>query len=549
MAQQQEAAAGLVRRLGSASPAEQLQAARGLAQLAAAPGGAQRILLAGGVPALVRLLDGASEEDLQTAAAGALLRMAQQERGVAMNICTAGAGRALAQSLPSSRSPELTWALLELFGLLSACGEQQLLRELVPSPVCVAHLAQLGVDPSQNTATQTMALQLLAGPVLATSRSAVAAAAAPHAAAIVQRLLPEASREQQYAAATLVLLLADDPELAARMVAAGVMPALVGLVMRATTPQLQPLQWVALGILQRLVQRQPNAASWLAVTDGVAEMLVQLMASQPPPGSYQQAWGSPEDTTSGQATALLWHVSTADAALAGKAVAAGALPQLARVMRWGAPRLEWLASRGLWEDSTELYCTNACGGLVHLLFYSRPSAVTPALQAELLPLVQQVLQHSRGQEALRRASQLLALLRDPGIQSVPTWRQHVAEVARQLQPGGHPDRAAAIAALLAELPGGAQQQQQAVGSSAAPAAAGPSGSSEATQQAVAQQEAAPAECAACHALPPAGRKFQVCAGCRAVRYCSPACQKAGWRSGHKVACRWEGRASRAQGGA
>ncbi len=51
-----------------------------------------------------------------------------------------------------------------------------------------------------------------------------------------------------------------------------------------------------------------------------------------------------------------------------------------------------------------------------------------------------------------------------------------------------------------------------------------------------------AECAACSALPPAGRTFQVCGGCGAVRYCSPACQKAAWRSGHKAACRTAGRA-------
>jgi hypothetical protein len=76
MAQQQEAAAGLVRGLGSASPAEQLEAARGLEQLADAPGGAQRIQRAGGVPALVRLLQqgGGASEELQIAAADALMR-------------------------------------------------------------------------------------------------------------------------------------------------------------------------------------------------------------------------------------------------------------------------------------------------------------------------------------------------------------------------------------------------------------------------------------------------------------------------------------------
>jgi hypothetical protein len=31
--------------------------------------------------------------------------------------------------------------------------------------------------------------------------------------------------------------------------------------------------------------------------------------------------------------------------------------------------------------------------------------------------------------------------------------------------------------------------------------------------------------------------FQVCAGCRCVRYCSRDCQKAHWRSGHRADCR------------
>ncbi len=161
----------------------------------------------------------------------------------------------------------------------------------------------------------------------------------------------------------------------------------------------------------------------------------------------------------------------------------------------------------------------------------------PVAQAELPPLVQQVLHHSRNQAALLAASRLLVLLRDPSIQSTPALNHGVARVLRQLHPGGYPGRAAAIAALLSELTGEAQQQE-AGGSSAATAPAGLSGSGGAAQQAGAQAGAAPpVECAACHALPPAGRKFQVCAGCRAVRYCSPACQQAGWRSGHKAACR------------
>jgi hypothetical protein len=120
MARQQEAAAGLVRRLGSASPAEQLEAARGLEQLAAAPGGAQRIQRAGGVPALVRLVQGDGSEALQTAAATALGRMAVQGIDIAKDIAIAGAGRAVAQRVPSSRSPGLT--LFNLLPFLTACG-------------------------------------------------------------------------------------------------------------------------------------------------------------------------------------------------------------------------------------------------------------------------------------------------------------------------------------------------------------------------------------------------------------------------------------------
>uniref|UniRef100_A0A7S4UYH5 MYND-type domain-containing protein n=1 Tax=Alexandrium monilatum TaxID=311494 RepID=A0A7S4UYH5_9DINO len=45
---------------------------------------------------------------------------------------------------------------------------------------------------------------------------------------------------------------------------------------------------------------------------------------------------------------------------------------------------------------------------------------------------------------------------------------------------------------------------------------------------------APAACAHCGA---AGGGLQLCAGCMAVRYCGPACQRAAWKAGHKEACR------------
>jgi hypothetical protein len=329
------------------------------------------------------------------------------------------------------------------------------------------------------------------------------------------------------------LLAHESAELAATMVAAGALPQLARL-MSAAAPQ---LQGEAVAALQELVAGQPSAAAQLAALDGVVEVLVQLLASHQPPASCQQAWDTDEACTSGEATALLMALSKADAALARRAVAAGVLQQLSRVVRWTSQRLEWLARQGLWdEDVAEAACGIACGGLFSLLWHSGPSAATPAVQAELPQLLQLVLQRSRSQDILRYGSRLLALLQDRSSHSIPALNQGAAEVLRQqLQPGGQPDRAAAIAALLAELTGEAQQQQ-AGGSGAATAPAGP-GSGGAAAQADRQTTAVPAECAACNAVPPAGRKFQVCAGCRAVRYCSPACQKAAWRSGHKAACR------------
>ncbi len=538
-----------MRRLGSASPAEQLEAARGLEQLAADPGGAQRIQRAGGVPALVRLLQGGGSEALQTAAATALCSMLKRGRGAAKDICAAGAGRACTQRLPSSRSPGLTLVLLELATLVAACGEQQLLDELAASPSWLGRLAQLATDPSQDPTTQCLALGLLAaGPMLEAHPSEVSAAVAPHAAALVQRLppstaagIPEASMARMYAARLVELLADESAELAARMVAAGAVPRLVAQITSAAAPQVPLQHFVAVAALEQLVIRQRSAAGHLAGVDGVAAVLVQVLASRPPPPSCQRAWDAAEAATSGRTAVLLGELGDADAAQAGRAIAAGALPQLTRVLRWGAQRLEWQASRGLWEEGAEACCGNACSGLFVLLWQSGPRAVTSALQAELPQLVQPVLQHSRSWKALRAASRLLALLRDPGIQSTPALHQAAAELLRQLQPGGHPSRAAAIAALLSELTGEAQQRQAGGGSGAATEPARPSSSGAAL--ASAQRGAAPAECAACDALPPAGRKFQVCAGCRAVRYCSPACQKAAWRSGHKAACR------AAQGGA
>jgi hypothetical protein len=337
-----QAAAGLVRRLGSASPAEQLEAARGLEELAAAPGGARRIQGAGGVSALVRLLDeGGGSEALQTAAASALERMAVQGTDMARDICTAGAGRALAQRLPSSRSPELIQVATGLMAQLIHAGmehKQQLADELTASPGCLERLAQLAADPSQDTATQMLALRLLAGGhMLGTTRYAVAAAVAPHAAALIQRLSPQAAAgdpeawKVQLAVASLVSLLVNDSaELAAHMVAAGVVPRLVGL-MGAASPQ-QQLQMAAVAALERLVAKQPSAARQLAAMQHGNGALVQLMASHPPPASYQQAWGRAEAATRLYCAALLVNLIRVDAAQAGRAVAAGALPQLTRVL-------------------------------------------------------------------------------------------------------------------------------------------------------------------------------------------------------------------------
>jgi hypothetical protein len=54
-----------------------------------------------------------------------------------------------------------------------------------------------------------------------------------------------------------------------------------------------------------------------------------------------------------------------------------------------------------------------------------------------------------------------------------------------------------------------------------------------------QEEAEAAVCCGCGAVAgaaPRRGKFQRCAGCRLVRYCSAECQKAHWRL-HKVLCR------------
>jgi hypothetical protein len=423
--------------------------------------------------------------------------------------------------------------------------EQQLFDELAASPSCLQRLAQLAVDSSQAPSTQRMALALLTGRILSISPGAVAAAVAPHAAALVQRL-PSPSPSTQMVRVELpgterlvrlVALLADESaELAASMVAAAALPRLVALV-AFTSPQLQPLRRVAVAALERLVLRLSSAAATLATVDGIAEVLVQLLASHQPPASCQLAWDKAEGFAGSEATALLGQLIKADAALARRAIAAGALPELTRVVRWTAQRLEWLARQGLWDAHTETFCGMACGGFPLLLQNGGPAVITPALQAELPQLLQLVLQHARSQDALLAASRLLAILRGAGGDSTRALNQGAAELLRQLQPGGQPDRAAAIAALLSELTSGAQQQQAGGSGAAAAPPVGPSNSSRAAAQAGGQPEAVPAECAACSALPPAGRKFQVCAGCRAVRYCSPACQKAGWQSGHKAACR------------
>jgi hypothetical protein len=49
--------------------------------------------------------------------------------------------------------------------------------------------------------------------------------------------------------------------------------------------------------------------------------------------------------------------------------------------------------------------------------------------------------------------------------------------------------------------------------------------------------AAAASCAVCGKTAEAdGVRLRLCAGCRAARFCSDACYKAGWRCGHKQQC-------------
>lgn len=43
-------------------------------------------------------------------------------------------------------------------------------------------------------------------------------------------------------------------------------------------------------------------------------------------------------------------------------------------------------------------------------------------------------------------------------------------------------------------------------------------------------------CAHCGAVSTDGSRFKVCSQCRAVRYCSPECQRAHWKTEHKRAC-------------
>ncbi len=69
---------------------------------------------------------------------------------------------------------------------------------------------------------------------------------------------------------------------------------------------------MAVSALQRLVCSQPSAAGQLAATDGIAEMLVQLLASQVPPANCQEAWEAAEAASSLQAMLLLGEAISVD---------------------------------------------------------------------------------------------------------------------------------------------------------------------------------------------------------------------------------------------
>ena len=51
----------------------------------------------------------------------------------------------------------------------------------------------------------------------------------------------------------------------------------------------------------------------------------------------------------------------------------------------------------------------------------------------------------------------------------------------------------------------------------------------------AKKDGSKATCAHCGESG-AGKKLKACSACKAVNYCSPACQKAAWKAGHKAEC-------------
>jgi hypothetical protein len=44
-------------------------------------------------------------------------------------------------------------------------------------------------------------------------------------------------------------------------------------------------------------------------------------------------------------------------------------------------------------------------------------------------------------------------------------------------------------------------------------------------------------CAVCGKTVADGVRLRLCRGCRAARFCSDACYKAGWRGGHRQECK------------